>query len=191
MESLFKSTSIEKNIGTKQIKKEISEVFYKCIPCRETDRPKTTRKAHEKARSNIFNNSIAIDLTEWYIRKKQNNTMLCHIIDEISRISSAKIVPDKNAETIIRALFEVWLSKSGTPCKILHDLGGEFTNEKWETITEPLGIRDTTTAAYSPFRNGVVERYNAVIENTMTKINADPELNFLSQNHILNYAVMA
>ena len=35
-----------------------------------------------------------------------------------------------------------------------------------------------------------MESHNAVLKNTMTKINADPELNFLSQNDILNYAVM-
>ena len=130
-ENLFKNTSVEKNIGVKEIKREISEVLDKCIPCRETDRPKNIRKVNEKARSNKFNNSIAIDLTEWYDKKKENKIIICHIIDEFSRISSAKIVPDKTAETMIGALFEAWLSKYGIPCKILHDLGGEFTNEKW------------------------------------------------------------
>ncbi len=98
---------------------------------------------------------------------------------------------NKKAETIIEALFEVWFSIFGTPKRILHDLGGEFTNENWELTSEIMGIRDTTTAAYSPFINGVVERHNAVMKNTMTKLNADPNLDFLQQNDVLQYAVMA
>ncbi len=39
----------------------------------------------------------------------------------------------------------------------------EFTNESWKLITEVMVIRDTTTAANSPFTNGLVEIDNAVI----------------------------
>ena len=70
MENFFKNTSNEKNIGAKQIKREISEVLDKCIPCRETDRPKNARKVNEKARSNKLSISIANDLTEWFDKKK-------------------------------------------------------------------------------------------------------------------------
>ncbi len=71
---------------------------------------------------------------------------------------------DEKAETIIEALSEIWFSKFGTPIRILHDLGGNFTNDSWETMCEEMGLRDTTTAANSPFSSGVVERPNAVIQ---------------------------
>ena len=61
-------------------------------PCKETQKPKATKKYTEEVRSQKFNGSIAKDLIEWYDKRRQNEVIVCHIIDNFSRLSSAKIV---------------------------------------------------------------------------------------------------
>ena len=85
----------------------------------------------------------------------------------------------------------VGFSKYGIPEQIIHDLGREFISEKWLMMMDMLQIRDRTTAGYSPFSNGIVERHTAVLKNTMSKINVDGEVEFLQATDVLNYSLMA
>ncbi len=50
----------------------------------------------------------------------------------------------------------------GVPKKILTNNGGEFNNELVRDMAEQLNTIITTTAAESPWSNGIVERHNAV-----------------------------
>ena len=43
--------------------------------------------------------------------------------------------------------------------EVLHKYGGqEFNNEELAAVPEYLGVKQTTTAAYSPYQNGKNER---------------------------------
>ena len=59
------------------------------------------------------------------------------------------------------------------------------------TFTDRFTIRVTTTAAYAPFSNGIVERHNGVLKTTMSKIGDDGKTKCLTSNTKLAYAVMA
>ncbi len=54
-----------------------------------------------------------------------------------------------------------------------------------------LAIKNRTTAAYYPFSNGIVQRNNAVLKETMSKVHADLELRELDNQAVLEYASMA
>ena len=55
------------------------------------------------------------------------------------------------------------------PQSIFADIGGEFDNHLLRDVAELLETRVITTAAYSPWSNGIVERHNAVLENMVLK----------------------
>ena len=63
----------------------------------------------------------------------------------------------------------------GTPNKFLSDNGGEFISDEFVSMCENLNIRICTTAAYSPWSNGLVERHNAILGLTVSKILDDTE----------------
>ena len=65
------------------------------------------------------------------------------------------------------------LSIFGPPQKILSDNGGKFKGKKWDSLCETFNIEQKTTAAESPFSNGIVERNNAIIYESMMKTVAD------------------
>ena len=49
------------------------------------------------------------------------------------------------------------------------DNGGEFNNAVLQEMNEKLGIETRTTAGESPFSNGIVERHNKILHETMQK----------------------
>ena len=91
----------------------------------------------------------------------------------------------------MRAMFVCWFSKYGVPEQIIYDLGGEFTSDKWMMMMDMLYTKDKTTAGYSPYSNGIVERHNAVLKNTMSKVNVDGQIEFLPADDVLNNSLMA
>ena len=93
-----------------------------------------------------------------------------HIIDEFSRFSQAGIVRSKKTSEIIDVLSQKWISVFGCPSLIFSDNGGEFCSKEFEDWTQNFNIEHKTSAAYSPFSNGIVERHNAVISLMMLKL---------------------
>ena len=58
--------------------------------------------------------------------------------------------------------------------KSLFDTGGEFNNPEVLDVAEKHGIRmHGTTAAHSPFSNGLCEKNHEVVDKMMAKLMAD------------------
>ena len=83
------------------------------------------------------------------------------------------VISDKSANFVIRGVFLSWIVLFGAPGKILSDNGREFNNEDMRDLVEVFNIKMMTTAAESPWSNGVCERLNAVLGGMVQKILAD------------------
>ena len=55
----------------------------------------------------------------------------------------------------------------------MSDNGGEFSNSKFRELCERFNINVKTTAAESPWSNGMCERHNSVIADNITKVVAE------------------
>ena len=60
-----------------------------------------------------------------------------------------------------------WISYFGVPGAILNDNGGEFTADEVKEAKALLNIVDITTAAESPWQNGLCEKNHALIDNIL------------------------
>ena len=109
-----------------------------------------------------------MDLKQW-----SSNVWFLHIIDHATRYSSSCVIYTKKKEEVVKKLFENWITIFGNPGKILVDNGGEFCNKELITFCENLNVRICTTAAESPWSNGLVERHNAVLGLTVSKTMED------------------
>ena len=114
-----------------------------------------------------FNDTIAMDL------KQINGHQILHMIDLATRYSQALVVSNKRKETIVEAVIKGWVSTFGVPGRILSDNGGEFNNREMQDMAENLNTEVLTTAAESPWSNGICERHNAVIGGMVTKMMHD------------------
>ena len=61
-------------------------------------------------------------------------------------------------------------SQFGAPKKIFSDNGGEFNNDEMRALGEAFNIKIITTAAESPWSNGICERLNGVLGDLVMKV---------------------
>ena len=106
--------------------------------------------------ANDFNEVVALDL------KFYKGKIVLHLIDHLSRFSAAAVVKSKKPNEIIAKVFQCWIS--------IFDNRGEFVNSEFLELCESFNIVVLTTAAESPWSNGLCERHNAVLADMLDKI---------------------
>ena len=149
-----------------ELRKEVIAVSESCDICKVYKKP-PPRPVVGMPTATVFNECVAMDL------KKFDNVHLLHLIDHATRLSACSVIRNKNPSTIIREVFRIWISIYGCPDSFLSDNGGEFNNESFREMGEKFNITIKTTAAESPWSNGLCERHNQVIAEMITKTMAD------------------
>ena len=112
------------------------------------------------------------------VAKQQNGEILIDLIYLATCLSAAAVIPNKNPETIVKNIFEKWLSLYVEPQKFLTDNRWEFINAVFLGMAEQLLIEAKATAAESAWSKGVAERHNSVIGDILDKILADTSINY-------------
>ena len=122
-------------------------------------------------RADKFNQLVAMDLKEF--KHKSKKLYILHLIDTASRYSVARLINNKTKETVTKMIFEMWIGYFGRPKKFMADNGGEFSNELMKELSNLLGVEVTASPAEAPFSNGIVERHNKILFETMMKTMSD------------------
>ena len=98
------------------------------------------------------------------------------LIDYFSKWSEMKPTKDKSAPTIAQFLYEV-MSRHGCLEIRINDQGREFVNEVCKRLHDLTGVEQRVTSAHHPQANGLVERQNRTIKNSLVKVLEDnPEM---------------
>lgn len=130
-----------------------------------------------------YNETVAVDLHElepsiWYL----------HIIDHFTRFSAGSIVKTKKSSEIVNSFIHTWISVHGAPQKLYSDNGGEFNNQEIRDMAENFNIEIRTTAGYSPWSNGLLERHNQTLTEIILKVKRE---NGCDWHTALDWALMA
>ena len=153
-------------VKDKEILKMVEQVSSNCDIC------KRYKKAPPKPivtmpLAKVFNENVAMDLKDFGSKK------VIHLIDHVTRFSAACVIPSKRREVVVDAVLKIWVSIFGSPKKILSDNGGEFNNEDFNEMGEKLNTKITSTAAESPWSNGINERHNGILAEMVYKTMED------------------
>ena len=116
---------------------------------------------------------VSIDLKFHTHRSK--NYIFIVFVDIATRYCSAKVISNKKPETIISAFFSKWICIFGSPRKVLTDNGREFHNLQFRQLSETFNFKVYTTAAESPWSNGIIERLNGILGLSVGKIMEDEQ----------------
>ena len=141
----------------------IKEISDKCVTCLKFKRP-VPRPVVSIPLATKLNETLAIDLKSW------GNVYFLVMVDVATRFCAARVIRNKEAQTVIKGICLSWITNFGAPQQIFSDNGGEFNNEELKALGEAYNMKVLTTAAESPWSNGVVERLNGVIGNIVGKI---------------------
>ena len=154
------------NFSNPQLEKKIEMVSETCDICARFKKP-PPRPVVCVPLASKFNEAVSMDLKVW------GASYFLVIVDIATRFCVAKLIRDKQPKTILKSFLLSWISMFGAPQKLLTDNGGEFNNDEMRQVGDSFNIKIMTTAAESPWSNGVCERLNAVIGDIVRKIIAD------------------
>ena len=145
------------------VRKAIEKVSSECETCLKFSKA-APRPVVSLPMASKFNETVSMDL------KFYDGKIFLVLVDLATRYCAASLLGNKLPMTVIRAIFVRWISIFGPPKKFFSDNGGEFNNDEFKDMGEKFNIRVMGTSAESPFSNGVCERLNAVLENSVRKI---------------------
>ena len=139
-----------------------------CEFCMKYRKPKL-RPIVALPKGESFNEKVCMDLKE-VVKSK---LWILHLVDSTTRYTAACLIDTKKKEVVVTRIVQIWLAYFGAPMKIHSDCGGEFCNELLRELNEKFGIETSTTPGEAPYSNGMVERNNAVLYESMMKTKAD------------------
>ena len=119
-----------------------------------------------------FNEVVAIDL------KTFKDVYFIHFSDLHTRFHKAKVIRRKSPKIIIDSIATEWIGSGfGPPLKFLVDNGGEFDNAEYREMAEQFNVEVCSTAAYSPWSNGICERNHYIVDSCVQKmLEEDPNM---------------
>jgi len=160
----------------------LGEIVGKCEICLKYSKAKP-KPAVGLPMASRYNETVAVDLHEL-----EPNVWYLHIIDHFTRFSAGSIVTSKKPSVIVKSFVHSWISVHGPPERLFSDNGGEFNNEEIRDMAENFNIEIKTTAGYSPWSNGLLERHNQSLTEILLKVKLDKGLDWKTA---LDWALMA
>ena len=174
-------TSAGQHVSSK-VSDILQEVIGKCTTCL-MHKQTPPKPAVCMPLASDFNQTVAVDLHEL-----QPNLWYLHIIDIFTRFSAGCILKTKQSSEFVNQFLRCWISIHGAPSTLFSDNGGEFNSEIVRDMAANFNIEIKTTAAYSPFSNGILERHNKTLTEILLKVKYDTDCDW---NSALSWALMA
>ncbi len=157
---------MERNKTVKDLKIKGRESFKECEVCKET---KLTSSPY-KAKNDLLPSSpleiISVDICgPFQVQGQQGERYFLLIIDNFSRYAKIYLQKQKNEATKNLKKYVVESERElKRKIKIIRsDNGGEFENNNFNEFCNKLGIKRQLTIAYNPQQNGLAERMNRTL----------------------------
>ena len=160
---MIKASDLGEHEREKEVIESVITVSKHCLACQRFKKTPPVPVVSLPI-STTFNEAVSMDL----IVVKQGKYIL-HLIDMFTRYSAACVRNSKRQEVIVDAIMKVWISYFGQPGKFLADNGGEFSNQEYKDMCEAYGIEMMKTGAESPWSNGLCERHNGALKESVLK----------------------
>jgi hypothetical protein len=152
-----------------KLHEDIKQFVRTCDECQKRKRGKEVAHLQPISISGAFEH-IGIDVVGPLPRTIRGNRYIVVAIDYLTKWPEAKAIQLADALTIVPFIYEDVICRHGIPKRITTDQGTEFVNELTKELCEAYQIKHIRTTAYHPQANGLVERSNQTIKNTLAKL---------------------
>ena len=101
--------------------------------------------------------------------ESSGNKHILLIGDQFTKWYEAIPMSNQEASTVAKAFVNVWVSRFGCPANLHSDRGSNFMSNLFQNMCKELGINRTSTTAYHPQGNAMIERTNRTIGESLAK----------------------
>ncbi|MCP3661980.1 MAG: DDE-type integrase/transposase/recombinase, partial [Gammaproteobacteria bacterium] len=149
------------------------EIKKKCESCRHCAQRKNPRKYTRAELTNIPLctepwQRICSDVMGPLPLTERGNKYIVTFTDYFTRWTEAVALPDQTAQTIARAMVDAVVCRYGAPKVILTDKGSNYLSMTFSVVCQLLGIEQVRSAAYHPQTDGVSERFNRTLQDSLS-----------------------
>jgi transposase InsO family protein len=148
--------------------------------CRHCDICASKKRPNKKPRAPLqqYNvgaplERIAVDILGPLPRTNKGNRYLLVVGDYFSKWAEAIPIRDQEATTVANKLVDRVISILGVPMEIHSDQGSNFESQVFKEMCKLLGLHKTRTTSLRPQSDGMVERFNATIENMLASFESE------------------
>ena len=113
---------------------------------------------------------VFIDLIVEMPTSHYGNKNILVMVDHLTSWPMVIVIPDKEATTVINAIFEKLMLEHRSPEILLSDNGKEFTNDTLAYVCQEFGIEQHFTSPYTPRSNGKTENFNKFLKVSIRKL---------------------
>jgi transposase InsO family protein len=166
--SYKKFTNLLKDAGVweSRLEEGVDKIYDTCKICKMFKRT-PSRPIVGLPLAKSFNDYVTLDLKQW------DQQYILHIIDAATRYTLSVLIRNKQPSTIVEAILMNWIGVFGVMKNIHSDNGGEFNNDEMREVASLLNVRLHTTAAESPWQNGLNERNHYITDTILRKLQND------------------
>jgi hypothetical protein len=156
------------------MKDDIKLVIENCLPClRNKLVPVEEHGAKALPITGLFDR-VGIDCVFGLPETEEGYKGILVLTEYLSKFPYAVPIKGKSAQEIATHLFN-YISFFGPPKTLLSDQGKEFLNQVVDKLSSITGIERKVTSAYHPRTNGLTERFNrTLIESLCRHTDTDP-----------------
>jgi hypothetical protein len=101
-------------------------------------------------------------------RKEKPKVYIVLMVDYFTKVAELEAVPNKDAATIAKTVYNCWMTRYGTPRYLTSDNGTEFMGEFTHMLSR-LAISHIHTSVAHPAANGAVERLVRTVKEMLNK----------------------
>src|SRR5687767_10116256 len=113
---------------------------------------------------------IGIDFVGPLPKTGKGNKYIIVAIDYLTKWTEAKALKEATAEKTVEFIYKEIICRYGCPKVILTDRGTHFKNKMVQDLCEKFEIKHKLSSPYHPQTNGLVERMNRTLCETLAKI---------------------
>ncbi|GFX09382.1 retrovirus-related Pol polyprotein from transposon 412 [Trichonephila clavipes] len=151
------------------VRSDVEKCCRICDPCAARKGP----RKRTRGRLQLYNvgapfERIAFDILGPLPRSSYGNNNILVVMDYFTKWPEAYPIPDQEASTVADVLVQHWISRFGVPLQLHSDQGRNFDSAVCKRLCEILAIDKTGTTALHPQSDGMVERLNRTILNSLS-----------------------
>lgn len=113
---------------------------------------------------------IGIDIVGPLPITPRNNRYIVVATDYMTRWPEACPIQKANAAEVVDFIYDEIICRHGCPKIILSDRGTHFRNQLVDTLLEKLQVKHYLSTPYHPQTNGLVERFNKTLCESLAKL---------------------